>query len=92
MSNYVFEICNLYTDLIIYYLDNENKSLPDCVQAIIVECETPGTSMALPALIRLTLALKPRYVSGIYDPHQGGGYTKDWCIKRVKVVVSTQTK
>ena len=25
---------------LIYYLDNENKSLPDCVQAIIMEYET----------------------------------------------------
>ena len=27
---------------LIYYLDNENKSLPDCVQAIMVENETPA--------------------------------------------------
>ena len=27
---------------LIYYLDNENKNLPDCVQAIIVEIETPA--------------------------------------------------
>ena len=52
----------------------------------------PNISMALPALIRLTPPLKPRFVSGIHAPSQGRGYTKDWCIKRVKVVVSTQTK
>ena len=27
---------------LVYYLDNENKSLPDCVQAIRVENETPA--------------------------------------------------
>ena len=27
---------------LIYYLDNENKSLPDCVQAIVVENKTPA--------------------------------------------------
>ena len=49
-----------------YYLDNENKSLLDCVQAIVVENETlahlrhcQDSSEVKPP------ALKPRYVPAI---------------------------
>ena len=68
---------------LIYYLDNENKKLPDCVQAIMVENEPLAHLRHCQDSSEVnTPALKPRYVPGIHGPLRAG-YTKDLCKKQV---------